>query len=241
MKVRDELAVGTHALAPRVNSLVPQAMKSQMPHSGVPLSVFNYPGVRGQVDRPAARSSGQMYTSSWRAAPMDTDATRQRLVVIREYLADHPDQYIPSHEDIKNQKFILVRQTITVVMNLLRSKKPPYAWQRYNALDYKSPPNFYEALLEPNFRQMCKRMYGVGTEKELYKKMDESSLDMTEFLRAFLAATITDWVFKEQVVSMPKVISDRTGPPLVFEKEARKGMLLSLSSLQSFADEHGFL
>lgn len=78
---------------------------------------------------------------------------------------------------------------------------------------------------------MCKRIYRVGTEMELGAKINGTSLHMTDFLRAIVVAIVTDWVFKEQGVSVPEILSGKTGTSQAFEKEARKCMFSSLSSL----------
>lgn len=128
MSFRNESAFNTQTVAHGVDSLVvrrPPATKTsylatqKMPDNGVPLPLVVYRGVRVQVDRPAAESSRQIHTATRTAAPTHPEATRQLQITVREYLVDDPDHYIPSHKGLRDQKVNLMRQTISVVKNLL--------------------------------------------------------------------------------------------------------------------------
>lgn len=82
----------------------------------------------------------------------------------------------------------------------------------------------YEALMDDEFVQLSIRVYGVGTVKELKEKIVQHKPCMKDFLRGFLAAAVTFWVFDERRVSVQRDLFHTSANFRAFEREIKQGM-----------------
>lgn len=202
------------------------------------LTRTTFPEAWNMVDQSAAGPSALMNTPSWTAAPSYTEHTSRAQAALREYIADEPGSYIPSQQNLMNQKSIIMCQISSEVGKLLDLTNPALASQTrmdmsYERLGGETLPRFYEALSDEDFCNLCLRIYGVGTKTELRAKVASTPICMNKFMRGFVAAAVTDWVFDERHVSVPQMLSsDKIGVSRVYEEEVRGSMLQASSLLQ---------
>lgn len=190
------------------------------------------------VDQSAAGPSGYVSTPPWAAAQSYIEPVSRVQVALREYLADEPDGYVPSQQTLMDQKSVIMCRIRSEVESLLDLTNPALASQTHMDMGYERLggerlPRFYEAFSDEDFCNLCLRIYGIGTKTELRAKVVNTPICMNKFLRGFVAAAVTDWVFDERHVSVPQILSSsKIGISRVYEEQVRGGMLQSPSFLQ---------
>ncbi len=141
---------------------------------------------------------------------------------VQEYLADAAKPNGPSERDLIDQGSTVLRQIDLTIDWLLKLRSSTSATQTNVTANYKRVPRVHEALSDDEFSNLCRRVYGVGTVKELTEKANSCYLLMGDFLRGFLAAAVTDWVFDERRVSVHSDLAHKTAISQAYEREVEQ-------------------
>ncbi len=141
---------------------------------------------------------------------------------IQEYLADEAGSHVPCQRDLIDQGSTVLRKMDSAIDWLLGLRGSISVTQTNLNANYERVPRIHEALSDDGFSKLCRRVYGVGTVKELTEKANSCYLYMRDFLRGFLAAAITDWVFDERRVSVPGDLAHKTAISQAYEREVEQ-------------------
>ena len=168
-------------------------------------------GLSHSLVQPSTAASTSTGTS------FNDNGNREAQIAVREYLVQDAESFIPSQKDLSEQKFLIMDQIHSLIFTLGESSRPPCASpsQHLATTRYDGTPRFYEALAQRDFSDLCMHIYGITTEDELWDKMTGSKVCLKDFLNAFLAVAVTQWVFCESHISVPQLLALKTSFPAI--------------------------
>lgn len=154
----------------------------------------------------------------------DRRPEQQRLAVLRRYLMDDYNKYIPSSKSLEEYKFRLLDQIRGTMQDLLESAETSRDTdsRSYAAAIYERVPQLYVALGSKSFFDVCKRVYAAGTIQELHEKARKSFVSMQDLLCTLLAAAVDEWVLNGCHPELPN-LSHKPGISMAFEEQIAQG------------------
>ena len=165
-----------------------------------------------------------MAVSSSTRTSMNDIGNREAQIAVREYLVQDARSFIPSQKELLEEKLLITDQIFSLVSALGESSTPTYAYpsQHLAATRYNGTPRFYEALADPDFSDLCMHVYGTTTKSELWDKMTGSKVGFKDFLTAFLAVAVTQWVLCERHISVPQLMAMKTTFPAIEDRVKKR-------------------
>ena len=146
-------------------------------------------------------------------------AHEKRQAAVNAYLLDNPESYRPSQSFLEDLKETIMKEIFMAVRDLLEGT---------NTICSKTP-QLYLASSSLPFLEICKRIYGVGSQEELWRTsgtlLTFSPDVLSDFLRAIIAAAVNDWVLIGRHDFLPNDIHNHTGMLAIFMSEIAKGRL----------------
>ena len=122
-----------------------------------------------------------------------------RFMAIRNYLGKDPEQYESSTKSLNKRKLELMNRISSTVFRLLGRYDEAELMKTEASLmvKLKANPKISSALRGTTFLELCMRLFGAGSREEVQERAIRTALSLEQFLRAIIAAAISDWVLDE--------------------------------------------
>ena len=144
---------------------------------------------------------------------------QERAMSIRKYLINDPELFEPSVEHLRNRMTNLLFNIENAVKGLFEASCRPEddSTDTHAALNHEKQPKISAALGEQPFFDLCKRLFGALTRASVYDNAIKTYVLLADFLKAMLAAAISDWVFNGLYPCLSGDILHKTKASLIFE------------------------
>ena len=169
--------------------------------------------------------------SSSTGALSDDHGNRQAQIAVREYLVKDARAFIPSQNDLFEQRYQVIDSIHSLALTLGELSRATCAdpSQHLASTRFDGTPRFYEAIAHRDFSDLCMHIYGITTKNELWDKMTGSKVGIKDFLTAFLAVAVTQWVFCERHISVPQLLEQKTSFPSIEDRVKKRQYCSQLS------------
>lgn len=136
------------------------------------------------------------------AAPVKELRIEKSLQKISDFITDDPEQYMPSHSDLKDLADSIQNSITTAVYDdLLRATNT----------EPSQCPQVTTHMFKPQFLQLCKRIYGGNTTAAVIERASLiHPLRLGQFISSIVAAAAYDWILQGQHVSLPPAFPSKT-------------------------------
>lgn len=134
-----------------------------------------------------------------------------RLEKISDFLLIDPNVFLPSRENLDHRH--------GETMSCIRDAALQYL--ETTGVDDRAALEIYPCHSSTSFFDICKRLYNVISKERLleeYAKLQlESPLSPTDFIRALMAAAITEWIFQGRHDPLPTPLAWTSSPAKMYE------------------------
>jgi len=206
----------------------PLGSAPSVPDLDLSRSRYESPMVHNNQDQPNTGfrevSSKQEGTVMNSYASFPEDIRQKCLVAVNDYLLENPEIYSPSPSLLEMLKGTVMKEILFAIRDLLKASKT----------DIGTAPQLYSSLSSTEFFDICKRVYGVGCKEDLRRTSEtlllHSPVNITDFIRAMVAAAVNEWVFDGRHNPLPNDLGNEIGVSAIYESELAKREFLLWSS-----------
>ncbi len=144
-------------------------------------------------------------------APYPNSTPMENFEATRDFLAVSPEVFLPSRKFLDQLRDHTIEGIRSAAYDFIDS----------TGVHSEMIPQLYKSLRSPSFADICKRVYDASTNEELLGKFASlqsmSALSLVDFIRALMAAVITDWIFEGSHAPFAMELMQKSQPQVMYE------------------------